>query len=196
MHIHPGQHKIFLTNLLVLLAFTAWFIISKNVEFIFYIFVMVFFGLVILFSNKKIHYPNDLLWLLSLWAWLHMAGGGLFFQGTRFYEIILIPLSATYPIIRYDQVIHAYGFFTATLVVWHLLKPLLKSTKTGWVQIFIIVTMAGLGLGALNEIVEFIATIVLNSTGVGGYLNTSLDLVSNWIGALIAFVYIKKTSLK
>jgi hypothetical protein len=43
--------------------------------------------------------------------------------------------------------------------------------------------IAGMGLGALNEIVEFIAVLTLPETGVGGYVNTSLDLTANTIGA-------------
>jgi len=42
----------------------------------------------------------------------------------------------------------------------------------------------------LNEIVEFFATVILPETGVGGYINTSLDLVFNLLGALIAMGFI------
>jgi hypothetical protein len=52
--------------------------------------------------------------------------------------------------------------------------------------------MAGLGLGALKEIIEFIMTVVLPNTNVGGCENTALDLVSNFIGALIAIFYLKR----
>ena len=51
--------------------------------------------------------------------------------------------------------------------------------------------MAGLGVGAFNEIIEFFATVIIPETGVGGYENTSLDLISNLIGAIIAMSYIK-----
>ena len=45
---------------------------------------------------------------------------------------------------------------------------------------------AGMGFGAANEVVEFIATRVLPETNVGGYENTGWDLVSNTAGCLIA----------
>jgi putative membrane protein len=51
--------------------------------------------------------------------------------------------------------------------------------------------MAGLGVGAVNEIVEYIATLVVPETGVGGYDNTLLDLISDLIGALIALLVIR-----
>jgi len=40
------------------------------------------------------------------------------------------------------------------------------------------------GFGALNEIVEFLATM-LTVTNVGGYTNTALDLVSNMAGSVM-----------
>ena len=54
----------------------------------------------------------------------------------------------------------------------------------------IVVVMGGLGIGALNEILEFLVTVVVPKTGVGGYINTSLDLVSDLIGAIIAMIII------
>jgi hypothetical protein len=51
--------------------------------------------------------------------------------------------------------------------------------------------MAGLGAGALNEIIEFAATVIFPDTGVGGYVNNSLDLVFNLLGAVVAMAVIK-----
>ena len=45
--------------------------------------------------------------------------------------------------------------------------------------------MIGLGFGGLNEIIEFGATVISPNTGVGGYVNTALDLVADLIGALL-----------
>ena len=47
------------------------------------------------------------------------------------------------------------------------------------------------GLGALNEIIEFIVTVFVPENNVGGYVNTALDLVFNLIGAVIAAVWIR-----
>jgi hypothetical protein len=43
-----------------------------------------------------------------------------------------------------------------------------------------------MGLGAINEIIEFVATVVVPETGVGGYVNNALDLCWNGVGATIA----------
>ena len=41
---------------------------------------------------------------------------------------------------------------------------------------------AALGLGALNEMVEFIATLAQHSAHAGGYWNTGWDLIANFTG--------------
>jgi hypothetical protein len=51
--------------------------------------------------------------------------------------------------------------------------------------------MVGLGVGAFNEIVEALVSAIVPSSGVGGYVNTSLDLIADLIGAILAFVFIK-----
>lgn len=50
----------------------------------------------------------------------------------------------------------------------------------------ILVAAAGMGFGGMNEVIEFVATLLLPETNVGGYLNTCLDMVANFIGATVA----------
>jgi putative membrane protein len=191
MLIKKGQLPILITLICFLFAFTIFFSFKKNYEFLIYIGVIVFFMILIIATNKKVDYPNNVLWGLTVWAMLHMAGGGVYIRGTRLYEIILIPLSNTYPILRYDQFVHIVGFGVATLVMYVLLKPLLKPNLKKWTALSIIIVMAGFGLGALNEMIEFIATILVPETGVGGFINTSLDLVADLVGAVFALIYIR-----
>jgi len=120
-----------------------------------------------------------------------MSGGGIFIGGKKLYEIILLPIvGPPYNIFRYDQFVHIIGFGVATLLMYHLLKPSLRIDTKKWISILIVIVMAGLGVGAFNEIVEFFATVVIPETGVGGYVNTSLDLVADLAGAIIALIYI------
>jgi uncharacterized membrane protein YjdF len=83
------------------------------------------------------------------------------------------------------------GFGVATFVMYLLIKPLLIDNIKGWTALSIVVVMAGLGVGALNEIVEFAATVLVPETGVGGYINTSLDLVADLVGAIGALIFIR-----
>lgn len=189
MLLKKGQLLILLLNMAAIIFFTIYFIGKENYEFLLYIGVIIFFLVLILATNKKVNYPNTILWGLTIWALLHMAGGALYFNGIRLYEIILIPLSQTYQIFRYDQFVHMVGFGVATFVMYSLIQNKIGRNK-GYVSIGIVIVMAGLGMGALNEIIEFLATVITPETGVGGYLNTSLDLVSNLIGAVIAWIII------
>jgi len=191
MLIKKGQWPILLVNVCMLIAFAGFYVARQNYEFIIYIGVIVFFLALILATNRKVEYPNGVLWGLTLWALLHMAGGSFSFGGTRLYETMLLPLSETYPVLRYDQFVHIVGFAVATLVMYHLLRPLLKAELRRWTALSVVVVMAGLGVGALNEVVEFLATVLLPETGVGGYVNTSLDLVADLLGAALALLIIR-----
>ena len=191
MKLTKGQWFVVLFSLLYLLAFTAYYIYIKNYEFLWYIAVLVFFFLLILFTIKKSKFSNMLLWGLSIWGLFHMAGGCIIINGDVLYRLILIPIvqTADISILKFDQFVHAYGFAIATLVAYHLIKPYFNE-KTNYKVVYPLLIAIGMGLGALNEIVEFIAVVIVPETGVGGYFNTSLDMVFNTIGAVIAVVFI------
>ncbi|RJP26346.1 MAG: DUF2238 domain-containing protein [Candidatus Abyssobacteria bacterium SURF_5] len=195
MLLKKRQVPILLLNGVALIGFGVLFMSRKNYEFLLYIGVIVFFLIVILSTNRRIDYPNSILWGLTGWALLHMSGGGLYIRGIKLYEVILIPISDSYSIFRYDQFVHIVGFGVATLVMYHLLKPLLRKGHNSRIALPIVVVMAGLGVGALNEIIEFLATVLVPETGVGGYRNTALDLVADLIGAIGAVAIIRLRKL-
>ena len=185
------QLPIIWVNLIALIAFITLFLWQGNYEFIIYILVILFFAALIIISHKQVHYTNFLLWGLTIWSILHMAGGGVIINGHVLYaQMLWSIIGEPYLIFKYDQLIHAYGFFIATLLVYHVLKPHLNK-QPGWFAISFVVIMAGLGLGALNEIFEFIPTILFENTNVGGYVNTALDLVFDLIGGLLAMIWIR-----
>lgn len=192
MFLKKGQLPILIFTLIYLVASTFIFIGRQNYEFIMYIGVIALFFVLILLTNKKVNYPNFVLWGLSIWGLLHMLGGGyLLSDGRVLYKWMIITFSETYSIFRYDQFVHLTGFFVATILMFVLLKPLLRQDLNSWWSLSIIVVMAGLGVGALNEIVEFTATVLIPETGVGGFINMSLDLVADLVGAILAMIYIR-----
>ncbi|HEY0937565.1 MAG TPA: hypothetical protein VGD91_27975 [Trebonia sp.] len=60
-------------------------------------------------------------------------------------------------------------------------------------ELAILAVGAALGLGALNEMVEFIATLAHHGAHAGGYWNTGWDLVCNSVGAIAAGLVIGKS---
>ena len=186
------QLLILAINIIALIAFILVFWSRHNYEFLMYVGVIIFFLIIIMFTINKVNYPTIVLWGLTAWSLLHMSGGGIYIGGKKIYELMIWSIVGNpYYIFRYDQFVHIVGFAVATLVIYYILKPILRIDLKKWTALSIVVIMAGLGVGALNEIIEFMATVIVPETGVGGYINTSLDLVADLIGAIGAMIYIK-----
>jgi len=189
--IEPKYRLLLLANLIALVGFSAYYIMRGNLEFMVYVSVVAFFLVLIYGTRNRVDYPIGVLWALSGWAFFHMLGGSLFIGETRLYDFIFVPIvGEPYHILKFDQLIHAYGFGVCTFVAYHLAKPVLKPEVRGKVGLAIVLAMAGLGAGALNEIVEFTVTVFSPSSGIGGYVNNSLDLVANATGAVIAATWL------
>ena len=178
-------------NLAFVAGFGMFYLVRQNYEFIIYVGVIMFFICLVGATLKKVDYTLGSLVGLTVWAALHMAGGGIAVGEGRLYDLILIPLSKNYPVLRYDQLVHMWGFGASTLVIYSLLKrPLAKPTEHS-IALSIVLVMGGLGVGALNEILEFVVSSFVPESGVGGYLNTSLDLCADLIGAILGLGYVR-----
>src|SRR3989344_3120528 len=140
--IRKEQIPILVLNVIILTVFAVLFSYRQNWEFISYIGLIIFFLLVILLTNKKVHYPNILLWGLTLWAFMHLAGGGIRINNETLYGQMIFTISETYAFLRYDQVVHMIGFGVATLLMYYLVKPILKPEHaTRWVIFSIVIGM-------------------------------------------------------
>lgn len=181
------QKALLTTNLILIAGFSAYFLQQQNYEFILYVSIIIIILTLILATQHKTKLSNLSLGLLSTWGLLHMSGGSLQINNDVLYNLILIPIHNDLQILKFDQFVHAFGFGTMTLVSYELIKPFIKNFQP---RFYLITIMAACGFGALNEIIEFIATLISPETNVGGYINTSLDLCFNLIGALIAIILI------
>lgn len=180
-----------LINLALIVGFGTLFLARQNHEFVIYVGVIVFFLCLVAASINKVDYTLGSLVGLTVWSALHLAGGGITAGEGRLYDVILIPLSEMFPILRYDQVVHIWGFGASTLVAFCLLSRSLKDPRRNPIAVGFVLVMAGLGMGALNEIVEFIVSSLIPRSGVGGYINTALDLCADLVGAVLALFYIR-----
>jgi uncharacterized membrane protein YjdF len=189
---------IFLFNGAYVIAAIAGSVAQGNKEFIFYILVMLVLIGVISLVHRRVPLSLPLLWAFSIWGLLHMAGGlcpvpeGWPYNGDHdvLYSLWLIPDK-----LKFDQVVHGYGFAVTTWLCWHLVRGSLRQPDGGPVRptvgMMTLCGAAGMGFGALNEVVEFVAVLTIPNTNVGGYENTGWDLVSNLAGAVVAAVWIR-----
>ena len=172
-----------------------------NREFLFYVGVMVVLLGVMLGLHARFTLPRAVMWALSVWGLLHMAGG-------------LVPAPESWPIsgdvrvlyswwivpgwLKFDHVVHAYGFGVTTWVVWVVLRRIIARLRGRDVGptagLLVICVAAAMGFGAVNEIIEFVATRLIPETNVGGYVNTGWDLVANAAGAAISALLIRALS--
>ena len=165
-----------------------YFLQDLNFEFVIYIVVIVA-AFALLFGTLKItKFPTYILWLISIWGLLHILGGSVPTpDGVLFaYKIYpFVDFGGDFYILKYDQVVHAYLYGVMAVVFLHVLTRTLKAVGPTWI-IFLLATMASMGVSAMNEIMEFLIAISLERNGVGGYENAMLDLIFNFSGAIIA----------
>ncbi|MGI9258178.1 MAG: hypothetical protein ACR2QQ_05035 [Gammaproteobacteria bacterium] len=168
-----------------------------NFEFLIYIVVMLILIGVVWLLHRNVSLSSGVLWGLSIWGAAHMAGGLVAVPEawpingdiSVLYSWWLIP-----NLLKFDHIVHAYGFGIATWACWQGLAAAIRRlggnvNPTG--GLLILSAAAGMGLGAMNEVVEFAATLLVPETNVGGYINTGWDLVSNLVGVVIAAVLIR-----
>ena len=185
MLLNKTEWRIFAVNFINLAVFGGIAMWRRNWEFLFYGSILVVVIGWILPVQRRVRFSTGVLWGLTIWGIIHMAGGNVHVGGGVLYEVQLLPV-----VLRYDQLVHAFGFGVATLVCHHLLRPYLIDDVRGWKAPAVILVLAGAGVGVVNEIIEFVAAWMIPETGVGGYTNTMLDLVFNMIGATIAMGWV------
>lgn len=180
-----------------LIAAIAGSVASGNSEFILYIVIMLILGSAVWFADRRVGFSPLVLWGLNGWGLVHMAGGLIAVpeswpingEHRVLYSLWLIP-----DLLKYDHVVHAYGFGVTTLACWEGLCAILTAQRNQVEPSVPVPTLgmltlcgaASMGFGGLNEVIEFILTLTLPETNIGWYFNTVWGLVSNLVGATVA----------
>jgi hypothetical protein len=189
--VRPGEWGVLIFTLAYVAGFSAWFLLRGNFEFVIYVATML--GLIALvgYNLRLADMPLAMLWALTFWGLAHMAGGSVPVEGSVLYnwQIITVIGTGEMRLLKYDQVVHAYGFGVTAWVLWHLLVRHYPTSRHSW-TVYVFPALAAMGLGSVNEIIEFTAVLLVPDTNVGGYYNTALDLVFNASGAVIAMVLV------
>jgi hypothetical protein len=128
--------------------------------------------------------PSSLALAAAASAVVHLAGGLI-----RVGDDVLYNTTPGPELLRYDHLGHALAISVGALLVWELfLRDACAFTGRG--SLVVVTVLAALGLGAVNEAVEFVATLVHGGSHVGGYANTGWDLVTNTVAGAVAGVVI------
>ncbi|MDQ3662956.1 MAG: hypothetical protein M3454_18290 [Actinomycetota bacterium] len=161
-----------------LVAFVAFGLASGLDQTIFYAVFMVLAFAVVAATYSHFRLGPMTLWGLSLWGVAHLAGGLLSVGGDVLYRFDLPG------ILRFDQVVHAFGFGFATTACWDVLGEMVMGDRR--VARSVLALLGGLGFGAINEALEFLVTRIDHDSQVGGFVNTGFDLLFNTLGCTLA----------
>lgn len=167
-------------------------VVLRNSEFLLYFAVLSVLIAAVTLVHLWTYLHITTRWALSLWGLAHMAGGlvplpqSWQFDGEMpvLYNLWLIP-----GLLKYDQLVHAAGSAVVTWSCWQALRGAFVRRGVEFDASFGLLSLCmagGMGFGAANETLEFLATRVLSKTNVGGYMNTGWDLVANCVGSMFA----------
>ena len=180
----PYILSFFLAGLLTLLT-----IIFQNYEFLLYAVTVVILIIILYKTDQYFKYKKLGLWLFNIWLVLHILGGLASYQDVRFYDLMLLNLVGDpYYILKYDQFVHFYCYVVMSILMWSVVQNIMKQDASSAV-VCVVTILAASSIGAINEIIEFFAVVVLDTDGVGGYINTAIDLVANLLGAIVGTIY-------
>ena len=186
------MRKAIIASYLLLAVFVILSIVQKNAEFMIYAGVLIPVVLIVHYTDNLFTYKNIFLWGFAIWMLMHLLGGLAVWNGTRFYDLILFDIvGEPYSILKYDQVVHFYCY----VVIAGLLSSVVKKVVTVRASkptVFIITVLAATGIGAINEIIEFLPVVLFASPGPGGYINTAIDLIMNFLGSIAGTWSFKK----
>lgn len=146
-----------------------------------YLVVLLAGGAVVTRLHLRVRLSQPTIWGLVLFGVGHVAGGMVPVGDGILYEVWLLE-----GIVRYDNLQHAAGFGSVGRATWEVLRYRLVVTGEDVpVVAFWLVVLGATGFGAVNEIAEYVLTLSLESTKVGGYDNTARDLVANLTGGVV-----------
>jgi hypothetical protein len=179
----------------ILLIATIYFIAKKNYEFLVYAGTLIILIYLIYRTDRLFHYLEPAKWAFLIWMILHMAGGSLYINGTRLYDLILAPIVGDpYNILKYDQFVHFFCYVAITLLFYSVLKTIVKKGSNRF-TVALTLVLAASSIGAINEIIEFSTVVFFASNGVGGYYNTLIDICANLVGSIVAALFLWKKKL-
>ncbi|HEX5630941.1 MAG TPA: hypothetical protein VFY15_04725 [Acidimicrobiia bacterium] len=142
-------------------------------------------GGVVLLDHRRGPIPSVLIWLLVVWAGMHLAGG-LAPNPTGDSEI-LYGMWLIDGVLRYDQLVHGFGIGAATAVFAYTARDSGRPLFWGFVL--------SQAVGLVNETVENVFAALVEGSNVGDIVNTTWDMIWHVIGATVATVWMARRGI-
>lgn len=136
-------------------------------------------------ADRVAHFSRAMVAVLTSVAIVHLVGGLMTPVGNAptFYETWLID-----GVLKFDQVAHMYGTAVLTIASAQIVLGLFGREHRGRVAVSFVAALMACGMGAVNELIEFLFGLSNNNLHAGGLENTGWDLAFNLAGAVIAGV--------
>ncbi len=177
-------------NVAIVLGFGWFYGTALNYEFLAYVGSIAVIMAVLFGTLHLTRFGGGIIAGVTAWALMHMLGGSVQTADGVLYAWKIFPFfdgGGEFYILKFDQVVHAFLYGVVALMFFHLLRQVVGIKTHMWFIAFVAI-FASAGFSIINEIIEFLAVVVLPETGVGGYYNTVLDMIFNLAGALVAVV--------
>ena len=146
--------------------------------------------LLTMWADRAARFSRPMVAALTSLVILHLVGGLMTPVGNAptFYETWLVN-----GVLKFDQLVHLYGSVVLTFACWHLVVGLLGDAVPRGAGLAFVAGLMACGLGALNELVEFLFGLHNTNLHAGGLENTGWDLAFNLVGAIIGGVLLVST---
>ena len=152
-----------------------------------YLTVVLACSAIVALVDRRVGFGDGAIWLLVLTGTLHLCGG-LVPDPTG--DGVLYGMSLLPGALRFDQLVHVVGSAAAATTAWQVLGTWLDLDRAPVRTQAWLAAVAGLGKGAVNEVVEFLIATRVPGTYVGGFENTGWDLVFDVVGVSLAAVFL------
>lgn len=145
---------------------------------------ILFIGYILLGKRYSFNVSNYIHICLALVVIVHSFGGKYLNLYARFDN--------------FDNYLHVFGTYAITLFFYSAIKKFMGISFVSKISNFLYVILLGIGIGAIFELLEFVADISINLHihNQQGLIDTNLDMTSNLIGSLIAAFHISFIGVK
>ena len=130
-------------------------------------------AILVAIDHRRGPIPQMLMWLLAIWATIHLAGGLL--PNPTGESEILYGMWLWDGVLRYDQVVHGFAIGSVAAVFAYAARDSGRPLFWGFVLAQVV--------GLVNETAENTFAAFVEDSNVGDIVNTTWDLVWHVIGA-------------